>query len=145
MRVAPEHHLLPALLQSRDNSNIPPEENVESACEMITVTGKMLAGSENKKTRDTLDGYLARLTRLSGDKNLPSRLRFLVRGAAAAAAAGLQELSRQHGCFMSFTGCISTQPCTFTLFSMPFLRHRPINPVTLCYLAAPYAPAAAGP
>jgi hypothetical protein len=49
---------------------------------MITVTGKMLAGSENKKTRDTLDGYLARLTRLSGDKNLPSRMRFLVKRGA---------------------------------------------------------------
>jgi hypothetical protein len=48
---------------------------------MITVTGKMLAGAENKKTRDTLDGYLARLTRLSGEKNLPSRMRFLVRTA----------------------------------------------------------------
>lgn len=45
---------------------------------MISVTGKMLAGSELKKTRDTLDGYLARLTRLSADKNLPSRMRFLV-------------------------------------------------------------------
>jgi hypothetical protein len=67
------------LPQARDSSSIPPEENVESACEMITVVGKMLAGSENKKTRDTVDGYLARLTRLSGDKNLPSRMRFLVR------------------------------------------------------------------
>jgi hypothetical protein len=80
--------LFSAALQARDSSSIPPEENVESACEMITVTGKMLAGSENKKTRDTLDGYLARLTRLSGDKNLPSRLRFLVGGVSGAAAAG---------------------------------------------------------
>ncbi|KAF6252216.1 eukaryotic initiation factor [Scenedesmus sp. NREL 46B-D3] len=67
------------LLEARDSSSIPPEENVESACEMVTVTGKMLAGSENKKTRDTLDGYLARLMRLSADKNMPSRMRFLIR------------------------------------------------------------------
>uniref|UniRef100_A0A383WGA1 MI domain-containing protein n=1 Tax=Tetradesmus obliquus TaxID=3088 RepID=A0A383WGA1_TETOB len=67
------------LLEARDNGTIPPEENIESACEMISVTGKMLAGSELKKTRDTLDGYLARLTRLSADKNLPSRMRFLIR------------------------------------------------------------------
>jgi hypothetical protein len=45
---------------------------------MITITGKVLSSSESKKTVDALEGYLARLTRLADDKNLPSRMRFLV-------------------------------------------------------------------
>lgn len=66
--------------QARPPKNVPPEENIESACEMITVTGKMLSNSESKKTRDAVDGYLARLTRLSESKELASRIKFLVSG-----------------------------------------------------------------
>lgn len=69
--------LLP--VQNRDDpKKAPPEDNIESACEMITVTGKMLAAADNKKTRDALEGYLARLQRLGEDRTLSSRVKFLV-------------------------------------------------------------------
>jgi hypothetical protein len=39
----------------------------------------MLSSSANDKSKATLEGYLARLTRLGNDdKHVPSRLRFLV-------------------------------------------------------------------
>eukprot|EP00878_Enallax_costatus_P034573 GHUV01038348.1.p1 GENE.GHUV01038348.1~~GHUV01038348.1.p1 ORF type:complete len:175 (+),score=59.77 GHUV01038348.1:115-639(+) len=46
---------------------------------MITIDGKMLAAAENKKTRDALEGYLARLLRLAEEKTLSSRVKFLIR------------------------------------------------------------------
>ncbi len=46
---------------------------------MITISGKMLAASENKKTRDQLDGFMARLERLQTAKDLPVRIRFLIK------------------------------------------------------------------
>jgi hypothetical protein len=50
----------------------PPQKNIQ--------TGKLLAGSKTDSTVKALDGYLARLDRLGrDDKNVPSRLRFLVR------------------------------------------------------------------
>ena len=60
--------------------DIPAEDKLESACEMITITGKLLSQSKEKKTKDTLDGYMARMQRLSESKDLPSRIRFIVSG-----------------------------------------------------------------
>ena len=58
--------------------NIPVDDNLESACEMITITGKLLSQSMEKRTKDALDGYMARLQRLSENKDVASRIRFLV-------------------------------------------------------------------
>jgi hypothetical protein len=60
--------------------DIPAEDKLESACEMITITGKALSQSKEKKTKEALDGYMARLQRLSDTKDLPSRIRFIVSG-----------------------------------------------------------------
>ncbi|KAF8054978.1 eukaryotic translation initiation factor isoform 4G-2 [Scenedesmus sp. PABB004] len=67
------------LLEVREGGSAPPEDNIESACEMVSITGKSLAAAESKKTRDALDAYLARLARLGDDKTLSSRVRFLIR------------------------------------------------------------------
>jgi hypothetical protein len=45
----------------------------------LSCAGKLLSSSANDKSKATLEGYLARLTRLGNDdKHVPSRLRFLV-------------------------------------------------------------------
>jgi hypothetical protein len=58
---------------------LPFQDNIEAACEMITISGKALAASEDKKTRDALEGYMARLQRLADARELSSRIRFVVR------------------------------------------------------------------
>jgi hypothetical protein len=58
---------------------VPPEDNIESACEMITICGKKLAESSEKGTKDKLEAYMHRLGRLTENKDLSSRIRFIVR------------------------------------------------------------------
>lgn len=67
------------LLGAANPKQIPPEDNLEAACEMITIAGKPLANSTNKGAQDTLKGFLARLSRLAEAKELPSRMRFIIR------------------------------------------------------------------
>ncbi|KIZ04763.1 Eukaryotic initiation factor iso-4F subunit p82-34 [Monoraphidium neglectum] len=67
------------LLEAANPKSVPAEDSIEAACEMITISGKALAASEDKKTRDALDGYMARLQRLQDAKELSSRIRFVVR------------------------------------------------------------------
>lgn len=49
------------------------------ACEMITISGKSLAASKEKKVKDTLEGFMARLQRLAESKELPARIKFLIK------------------------------------------------------------------
>ena len=58
---------------------VPPEDNVEAACEMVSIAGKQLAASDDKKTRDALDATLARLGKLADARDVSSRIRFVVR------------------------------------------------------------------
>jgi len=46
---------------------------------MISICGKQLSSSADKKGRDALEGYMTRLQRLQEAKELSSRIRFVVR------------------------------------------------------------------
>lgn len=131
---------------------------------MITIAGKQLASSEDKKTRDALDGYMARLQRLQEAKDLSSRIRFVVRdvidmrknkwwaprGAGAGraarawgAAAGLPELAgrrlraawRAPRCGGSHRLATAAANCPANAIRSPLLRHIPTyTPQPTCFL-----------
>jgi translation initiation factor 4G len=60
----------------------PPDDNIEAACEMVTIAGKNLSASESKKTRDALDAAIARLAKISEHPAVSSRVRFVARDIA---------------------------------------------------------------
>ncbi|XP_002967145.2 eukaryotic translation initiation factor [Selaginella moellendorffii] len=60
-----------------DRTAIPVEENIEALCQLFATVGKQV--EENLKSRSSLDEYFRRMKELGNNKNLPSRLRFMVR------------------------------------------------------------------
>lgn len=58
---------------------LPVEDDIEAACEMITIAGKTLASCGNDRVITKLDGYMARLARLADAKELSARIRFVIR------------------------------------------------------------------
>mmetsp|Transcript_38895 Transcript_38895/g.86508 ORF Transcript_38895/g.86508 Transcript_38895/m.86508 type:complete len:781 (+) Transcript_38895:79-2421(+) len=67
------------LLLSREKGKAPPEDSIEAACEMISTAGARLSKSENEKTRKKLDEVFRQLSKLEADKNVPSRIRFIIK------------------------------------------------------------------
>lgn len=61
------------------SKTVPPEDNIEAVCEMITISGGLLANSSNAESKKMLDAFMARLQRLSDERSLSSRVRFLIR------------------------------------------------------------------
>lgn len=61
-----------------DAKVIPPEDDIEALCEIITIVGGTLAASPQAHTRNFLEGYLTRLEKLSKSKSLSSRTRFMI-------------------------------------------------------------------
>ncbi|GMH35151.1 hypothetical protein BSKO_03019 [Bryopsis sp. KO-2023] len=56
---------------------LPHEDNMEAACEVITLSGKKL--SEAEKYKSNISAYLIRLERFSKNKTLASRIKFMIR------------------------------------------------------------------
>ncbi len=55
------------------------QDNIEAACEMISIAGKQLSSSDEKKTRDAIDALMARLQKFGEAKDVSSRIRFVVK------------------------------------------------------------------
>lgn len=66
-------------LLSKGDKGVPPEDNIEAVCEMLTIAGGPLAQSPAADARKQLDGFMARLQRLSDERALTPRTRFLIR------------------------------------------------------------------
>jgi len=62
-----------------DPKVIPPEDNIEAICEMLSIIGATLAASSQPNTKKFLDGHMARLEKLGKSKSLSSRVRFLIK------------------------------------------------------------------
>jgi len=72
-------HLCVRELLGDDAKVIPPEDNVEAVCEIITIIGATMAKSATPNTKKYLEGYMVRLEKLSKSKSLSSRIRFLIK------------------------------------------------------------------
>ncbi|KAF5826410.1 armadillo-type protein, partial [Dunaliella salina] len=66
-------------LLSAPKGKLPPEDNIEAACEMITTAGGRLSKSEKADTRRKLDDVMKTLEKLAGEKALASRIRFVIK------------------------------------------------------------------
>uniref|UniRef100_A0A061S3S1 Translation initiation factor eIF-4F n=1 Tax=Tetraselmis sp. GSL018 TaxID=582737 RepID=A0A061S3S1_9CHLO len=66
-------------LLGQDQKLIPPEENIEAVCEMITVVGGTLAASSRDNAKKSLEAYMSRLDKLAKSPNISSRVRFIIK------------------------------------------------------------------
>lgn len=71
------HACLRELLETGNEADTPLEDNLEAACEVLTLAGKKL--SESQKFAKHLPAYVSRLERFWNNTNLPSRIRFIIR------------------------------------------------------------------
>lgn len=54
----------------------PEEENVEALCKLMSTIGHMI---DHSKAKEHIDAYFFRMTKMSNNQGLPSRLRFMLR------------------------------------------------------------------
>jgi translation initiation factor 4G len=54
----------------------PEEENVEALCKLMSTIGHMI---DHAKAKEFIDAYFDRMTKMSNNQGLPSRLRFMLR------------------------------------------------------------------
>lgn len=71
------HACVTQLLEADADAGLPHEENLEAICEILTLAGKKL--SETPKFQKHLPKYLKEMSKFSNNKNVASRIRFLIR------------------------------------------------------------------
>eukprot|EP00854_Cymbomonas_tetramitiformis_P012415 gene12415-14668_t len=71
------HACVTDLLGSVKTKELPPEENIEALCNLLTTVGKTLDCSARSKP--LLEGYFSRLAALAATPGVPSRIRFMCR------------------------------------------------------------------
>lgn len=72
----------------------PEEENVEALCKLMSTIGHMI---DHPKAKEHIDAYFFRMTKMSNNQGLPSRLRFMLRDLIDLRKNGWQERRKVEG------------------------------------------------
>ena len=62
-----------------DEDTVPRREDVECVCKLMATIGYQLDGSDKKNYQTLMTGYFLRMERWSNNKELESRLRFMLK------------------------------------------------------------------
>lgn len=85
------HECIRKLLGEYEN---PEEEDVEALCKLMSTIGNMI---DQPKTREHIDAYLERITRLSNNQKLSARIRFMLKDLIDLRRNGWQERRKIEG------------------------------------------------